>query len=62
MRKDPDDYVIRLLASPGEAPRHAWNELLADYNLLNGRLWLLVLVTTLVAPRLAMKQLPARMH
>ena len=29
MRKQPDDYVIRLLATPGEAPREDWNELLA---------------------------------
>lgn len=29
MRKQPDDYVIRLFATPGEAPREAWNELLA---------------------------------
>jgi hypothetical protein len=29
---------------------HTWPELLADYDLLRGRVWLLVLVTTLVAP------------
>ncbi|HYD76532.1 peptidogalycan biosysnthesis protein, partial [Ramlibacter sp.] len=29
VRKQPDDYVIRLLATPGEAPREDWNELLA---------------------------------
>ena len=38
--------------------RTPWNELLADYNLLNGRLWLLVLATTLAAPRLVMMQAP----
>jgi hypothetical protein len=32
---------------------HPWPELLADYDLLRGRVWLLVLVTTLVAPRWA---------
>ena len=29
---------------------HAWPKLLADYNILRGRVWLLVLATTLVAP------------
>jgi hypothetical protein len=29
---------------------HPWPRLLADYNVLRGRVWLLVLVTTLVAP------------
>jgi hypothetical protein len=29
---------------------HAWETLLADYNLLRGRVWLLVLATTFVAP------------
>lgn len=32
---------------------HPWERLLADYNLLRGRLWILVLVSTLVAPRVA---------
>jgi hypothetical protein len=32
----------------------SWNELLADYDILNGRLWLLVLVAALTAPRFAM--------
>ena len=40
----------------------SWNELLADYNLLNGRLWLLVLATTLIAPRLVMRQRSASMY
>ena len=31
---------------------HAWSSLLADYNVLRGRIWVLVLITTLVAPRL----------
>ena len=30
-----------------------WNQLLADYNLSQGRIWVLVLVTTVSAPRLA---------
>ena len=30
-----------------------WGELLADYNILEGRLWILVVVTTLCAPALA---------
>lgn len=30
-----------------------WERLLADYNILRGRIWILVLVTTLVAPRIA---------
>jgi hypothetical protein len=29
-----------------------WNELLADYDILSGRIWVLVLVTTLLAPPL----------
>lgn len=28
----------------------SWNELLADYNLLAGRIWLMVLVVTLMTP------------
>ena len=31
----------------------SWGRLLGDYNLLSGRLWSLVLVTTLLAPRIA---------
>ena len=34
----------------GLALGHPWPELLADYNILEGRLWPLVLVTELVAP------------
>lgn len=30
-----------------------WNELLADYNLLAGRIWLMVLVVTLMTPVVA---------
>ena len=29
---------------------HPWEKLLADYNLLNGRLWVLVLVNSITAP------------
>ncbi len=31
--------------------RNSWSSLLADYNVLRGRIWVLVLITTLVAPR-----------
>jgi hypothetical protein len=31
---------------------HSWSALLADYNLLRGRLWVLVLLTLLSGPRL----------
>jgi len=31
---------------------NSWSNLLADYNVLRGRIWPLVLITTLVAPRL----------
>lgn len=31
---------------------HSWEKLLADYNIFNGRVWVLVLITTLVAPML----------
>ncbi len=31
----------------------SWSALLADYNILEGRLWLLVVVTTLCAPAIA---------
>ena len=30
--------------------KHPWSKLFADYNLLNGRIWVLVLLTTLFAP------------
>ncbi len=30
--------------------KHPWSKLLADYNALNGRIWVLVLLTTLLAP------------
>lgn len=33
--------------------RKPWHELLADYNIAAGRVWILVLVTTLFAPVLA---------
>ena len=31
---------------------HSWNRLFADYNLLKGRVWSLVLLTTFIAPLL----------
>jgi len=31
---------------------HPWNKLLADYNILKGRVWILVLLTTFIAPLL----------
>jgi hypothetical protein len=39
----------------------AWSTLLADYNLLAGRLWILVLVTTTIAPALVFRagEIPA---
>jgi hypothetical protein len=33
--------------------RKPWNELLADYDIMSGRIWVLVLVTTMLAPLLA---------
>lgn len=32
---------------------NTWDRLLADYNVLQGRIWALVLITTFLAPRLA---------
>jgi len=32
--------------------RNSWSRLLEDYDVLRGRIWILVLITTLVAPRL----------
>jgi len=37
----------------GRARGKPWAELLADYDVLRGRIWVLVLVTTAVAPYLA---------
>lgn len=34
---------------------HSWQKLFFDYNLLAGRLWSVVLLTTLLAPRLTKK-------
>jgi len=31
---------------------HSWNKLFADYNILKGRVWSLVLLTTFIAPLL----------
>jgi len=32
--------------------KHLWSKLLADYNLLQGRLWVLVLIYTVIFPYL----------
>ena len=37
---------------------HPWSRLLHDYNLLAGRFWLLVLLTTLLAPVLLGRLFP----
>jgi len=37
---------------------HPWSRLLHDYNLLAGRVWLLVLLTTLLAPVLLGRLIP----
>jgi hypothetical protein len=34
---------------------YSWQKLLADYNLLNGRLWILVLLNNLIAPLISRK-------
>lgn len=34
---------------------HSWQKLFADYNLLNGRLWILVLINNLIAPLISRK-------
>ena len=34
---------------------HPWQKLFADYNLFNGRLWILVLVNNLIAPLISRK-------
>lgn len=34
---------------------HSWQKLLADYNLLNGRLWVLVLINNIAAPLISVK-------
>ena len=34
---------------------HSWERLLADYNILKGRIWLLVLLSALLAPPLCHK-------
>jgi hypothetical protein len=31
---------------------NAWSQLLEDYNVIRGRIWILILITTLVSPRL----------
>ncbi|HII01788.1 TPA: hypothetical protein HA351_09125 [Methanosarcinaceae archaeon] len=31
-------------------PQLGWDRLLADYNILKGRVWILVLLTTFLAP------------
>ncbi len=35
--------------------KHPWSRLFADYNILKGRLWLLVLLTTTISPFIAAK-------
>jgi len=48
----------------GRARGKSWTELLADYDVLKGRIWVLVLVTTAVAPYLAVRargSLPRRL-
>ena len=35
--------------------KHPWSVLLADYNIFNGRLWILVLITTFFSPLLSSK-------
>lgn len=37
--------------------KHSWERLLADYNLMQGRLWVLVLLATLLAPVLCYRLL-----
>jgi len=37
------------------AVSHPWSRLLADYNLLQGRLWVLILVVTGISPFAAAK-------
>ena len=34
---------------------HPWQKLFADYNLFNGRLWILVLINNLIAPIISRK-------
>ena len=34
---------------------HSWQKLFADYNLFNGRLWILVLINNLIAPIISRK-------
>jgi len=34
---------------------HSWQKLFADYNLLNGRLWVLVLINNIAAPLISRK-------
>ena len=36
---------------------HSWQKLFADYNLLNGRLWVLVLINNIAAPLISKKKL-----
>jgi hypothetical protein len=39
----------------------AWSDLLADYNVRRGRLWVVVLAVVFAAPR-AVKRLASRQH
>jgi hypothetical protein len=36
----------------------SWDELLTDYNISRGRIWVVVLITTAVAPRLCVSRRP----
>lgn len=37
--------------------KHPWEKLLADYNLFNGRLWVMVLLNNIIAPVVSFKVL-----
>ena len=39
--------------------RNPWSKILADYNVARGRVWILVLITTLIAPVLSLRTPPA---
>jgi hypothetical protein len=36
---------------------HPWQKLFADYNLLNGRIWVLVLINNIAAPLVSGKMI-----
>lgn len=37
---------------------NSWNSLLEDYNVARGRIWIVVLITTLIAPRIFIARKP----